>query len=147
MLVWPAAVAILAFMLWTRAIAGDHVPTTLIVLAVIAVLSAVYLIGSRQEGWAFAASTATIATAVVSIFVGLYPNVMVSSTSAAYNLTVSNSSSAKYALTVMTVVAVLFLPLVLLYQGWSYHVFRARVGARPAPAEPPAAPPNAAPSQ
>ena len=60
---------------------------------------------------------------------------------AAYNLTVSNSSSAKYALTVMTVVAVLFLPLVLLYQGWSYHVFRARVGRGKAPADqhPPAA--------
>ena len=64
----------------------------------------------------------------MSIFVALYPNVMVSSTNTAYNLTVSNSSSANYALTVMTVVAVLFAPLVLLYQGWSYHVFRARVG-------------------
>jgi cytochrome d ubiquinol oxidase subunit II len=62
---------------------------------------------------------------------------MVSSTNAAYNLTVSNSSSAKYALTVMTVVAILFTPLVLLYQGWSYHVFRARVASGRAPAEPP----------
>jgi cytochrome d ubiquinol oxidase subunit II len=54
-------------------------------------------------------------------------------------LTVSNSSSAKYALTVMTVVAVLFLPLVLLYQGWSYHVFRARIGHGKRPADPPPA--------
>ena len=61
---------------------------------------------------------------------------------------VSNSSSAKYALTVMTVVAVLFLPLVLLYQGWSYHVFRARVGRAKAPADPqpPAAAPTAEPA-
>jgi cytochrome d ubiquinol oxidase subunit II len=81
-----------------------------------------------------------MATAVVSIFVALYPNVMVSSTNAAYNLTVSNSSSAKYALTVMTVVAVLFLPLVLLYQGWSYHVFRSRIGRGNAPADPQAPP-------
>jgi cytochrome d ubiquinol oxidase subunit II len=80
-----------------------------------------------------------MATAVVSIFVALYPNVLVSSTNAAYNLTVSNSSSAKYALTVMTVVAVLFLPLVLLYQGWSYHVFRARIGHGKRPADPPPA--------
>ena len=135
-LVWLAAVAMLAFVIWTRAIAGPHFPSPLIALAAIAVLAAPYLISSHHEGWAFAASAAGMATAVVSIFVGLYPNVLVSSTNAAYNLTVSNSSSAKYALTVMTVVAVLFLPLVLLYQGWSYHVFRARVGRGKAPADP-----------
>ena len=59
---------------------------------------------------------------------------MVSSTNAAYNLTVNNSASGHYALTVMTVVAVIFFPLVLLYQGWSFHVFRARVRRRPAAA-------------
>jgi cytochrome d ubiquinol oxidase subunit II len=61
---------------------------------------------------------------------------MISSTNSAYNLTVSNSSSAHYALTVMTVVAVLFTPVVLLYQGWSYHVFRARVGGGKPPETP-----------
>ena len=136
-LVWPAAVAMLAFVIWTRAIAGPHFPSPLIALAAIAILGAPYLIGTQHAGWAFATSAAGMATAVVSIFVALYPNVMVSSTNAAYNLTVSNSSSAKYALTVMTVVAVLFGPLVLLYQGWSYHVFRARVGGGKTPADPP----------
>ena len=52
---------------------------------------------------------------------------MVSSTNAAYNLTVNNSASGHYALTVMTVVAVIFFPLVLIYQGWSFHVFRGRL--------------------
>jgi cytochrome d ubiquinol oxidase subunit II len=88
-------------------------------------------------------------TAMVgSIFIDLYPNVMVSSTNAAYNLTVNNSASGNYALTVMTVVAVIFFPLVLAYQGWSFHVFRARLKAPSAPtsADPllttqPAAPP------
>ena len=136
-LVWPAAFAMLAFVIWTRAIAGPHFPSPLIAVAAIAVLAAPYLISTQQAGWAFATSAAGMATAVVSIFVALYPNVMVSSTNAAYNLTVSNSSSAKYALTVMTVVAVLFMPLVLLYQGWSYHVFRARIGRGTAPADPP----------
>ena len=135
-LVWPAAVAMLAFVIWTRAIAGPHFPSPLIALAALAVLAAPYLIGTQHAGWAFATSAAGMATAVVSIFVALYPNVLVSSTNSAYNLTVSNSSSAKYALTVMTVVAVLFLPVVLLYQGWSYHVFRARVGRGKAPADP-----------
>ena len=64
---------------------------------------------------------------VVSIFINLYPNVMVSSTDSAYNLTVANSASSDYALTVMTVVAVVLVPFVLLYQGWNYWVFRARI--------------------
>jgi cytochrome d ubiquinol oxidase subunit II len=77
-----------------------------------------------------------MATILVSLFACLYPNVMISSTNPAYDLTVSNSSSAHYALTVMTVVALLFTPIVLLYQGWSYHVFRARVSSPAPPPEP-----------
>ena len=64
---------------------------------------------------------------VASIFFELFPRVMVSSTNSAYNLTVANSASPSYSLKVMTVVAVIFFPLVLLYQGWSFYVFRARL--------------------
>ncbi len=60
---------------------------------------------------------------------------MISTTSAAYNLTVNNSASGSYSLKVMTIAAVIFFPLVLLYQGWSFHVFRARVTAPPDPAD------------
>ena len=56
---------------------------------------------------------------------------MVSSTNAAYNLTVSNAASGGYALKVMTIVTVLLFPVVLIYQGWSFWVFRARVIAPP----------------
>jgi cytochrome d ubiquinol oxidase subunit II len=140
MLAWPAVAAVVGFSIWTRAIAGEHFASPLIALAVIAVGAAGYLAYARQHAWAFAASAATIATTMISLFAALYPNVIVSSTNSAFNLTVSNSSSAKYALTVMTVVAVLFTPLVLLYQAWSYRVFRARVGAEPAEeSAPPAA--------
>ena len=76
-----------------------------------------------------------IAAAIGQMFISLYPNVMVSSTNAAYNLTVNNAASGHYALVVMTVVAVIFFPIVLLYQGWSFHVFRARVKTPPAPAD------------
>jgi len=131
---WPAIAAVVGFVLWTAILAGRHLPSPLGALGVIAVLAAAYLVHARQEGWAFAASAVAIASIVISLFASLYPNVIVSSTNAAYNLTVSNSSSASYALTVMTVVAVLFVPLVLLYQGWSYHVFRARVGGTEGPA-------------
>lgn len=142
-LVWAAVVAVLGFMIWTRVVAGHGFPSPLQALAVLAVLGTAYLVHANQDGWAFAASASAVAVTVVSIFVGLFPNVMVSSTSKAFNLTVSNSASGSYALTVMTVVAVIFVPLVLLYQGWSYHVFRARVTTPPVVAEPPTPPPAA----
>ena len=69
---------------------------------------------------------------VATIFTGLYPRVMVSQPGFSNSLTVSNAASDHYALVVITVVAAIFTPLVLLYQGWTYHVFRARVGGRPA---------------
>jgi cytochrome d ubiquinol oxidase subunit II len=72
----------------------------------------------------------------VSIFTGLYPNVMVSSTNPAYNLTVRNTASGAYSLKVMTVVVVIFLPFVLAYQTWTYYVFRRRISKqefRPSP--------------
>jgi cytochrome d ubiquinol oxidase subunit II len=83
-----------------------------------------------------------MAATVLTFFIDLYPNVMVSSTDAAYNLTVQNASSAPYALKVMTIVAIVFLPVVMIYQGWTYHVFRKRLGT-PAGSEPP---PSASPS-
>src|SRR5215469_14791631 len=73
--------------------------------------------------------THTTASCIVSIFTGLYPNVMVSSTKAAYNLTVHNTASAPYALKVMTVVVIILLPVVLAYQAWTYYVFRRRISA------------------
>ena len=93
----------------------------------LAVLAAVWLVYEHREGFAFAATTVTMASCIVSIFVGLYPNVMVSSTNPAYNLTVHNTASGAYSLKVMTVVAIIFLPLVLAYQAWTYYVFRRRV--------------------
>ena len=67
---------------------------------------------------------------IAAIFVGLYPNVMVSSTKTADNLTVHNTASGGYALTIMTVVVIVLLPVVLIYQAWSYYVFRRRISAQ-----------------
>ena len=99
---------------------------------------------ARQDGFAFAASTRHHSACIVAIFVDLYPNVMVSSTNPAYNLTVHNTASAPYSLKAMTIVVIIFLPLVLAYQAWAYYVFRRRVSASefqpaaPAAAEVPA---------
>lgn len=104
-------------------------PTIVSAVAPVAVLAAGLLVRAGREGWAFVASALAIAATVAGLFVDLHPNVLVSSTDAAYNLTVAGAASGSYALKVMTVTAVFLVPLVLLYQGWSYHVFRARVEA------------------
>jgi cytochrome d ubiquinol oxidase subunit II len=83
-----------------------------------------------------------MAATVLTFFTDLYPNVMVSSTDAAYNLTVPNASSAPYALKVMTIVAIVFLPVVMIYQGWTYHVFRKRLASPAGPEPPPSASPS-----
>jgi cytochrome d ubiquinol oxidase subunit II len=71
----------------------------------------------------------TIALTFLTIFLNLYPHVLVSSTNRAFSLNVLNAASSSYTLTVMTVVAFIFTPIVLLYQGWTYWVFRQRVGS------------------
>ena len=95
------------------------------------------LIRAGREGQAFLATAATIVLAVVSLFTMLYPRVMVSSTGFGNSLTIDNAASGHYTLTVMTIVALVLPPIVLLYQAWTYHVFRARLGR---PRCPPARP-------
>jgi cytochrome d ubiquinol oxidase subunit II len=134
---WAAILLVIGHVIWTRAVAnGADVPEPVQILTVIAVISAALLaVSAEHDGAAFAASAIAIAATIGSIFIDLYPNVMVSSTNSAYNLTVNNSASGSYALKVMTVAAVIFFPLVLAYQGWSFHVFRARVKTPLEPAE------------
>ncbi len=123
-----AAAAVVAFIIWTHVTAGRSFflnPVEL--LAILAVLTASWLVYEHRDGFAFAATTVTMASCIVSIFTGLYPNVMVSSTNPAYNLTVHNTASGAYSLKVMTVVAVVLLPVVLAYQTWTYYIFRRRI--------------------
>jgi cytochrome d ubiquinol oxidase subunit II len=123
-----AAALVFGFVIWTHVTASKGFFLNPIeLLAMIAGLAAVWLVYEHREGWAFAATAVTITSCIVSIFVDLYPNVMVSSTSAANNLTVHNTASGPYSLKVMTVVAVVLLPFVLAYQTWSYYVFRRRL--------------------
>jgi cytochrome d ubiquinol oxidase subunit II len=129
---WAAIVLVLGFVIWTRSVTGHtQVPEPVQVLAVIAVAFAARLALSDHDGSAFTASAVAIAATVGSLFIELYPHVMVSSTNAAYDLTVNNASSGTYALKVMTIVTVILLPVVLLYQGWSFYVLRARVVVPP----------------
>jgi len=133
------ALIVIGFVAWTHVIAGKGALWNPIELAVaLAVLAAAWLVLAHQEGWAFAITTITMAGCVIAIFTDLYPRVMVSSTSPAFSLTVRNTASGDYTLKVMTVVAIILLPFVLLYQGWTYHVFRRRVSASDFAPAPPA---------
>jgi cytochrome d ubiquinol oxidase subunit II len=140
--------AVVAFAIWTHVTAGTTFFLNPIeLLAVLAAIAAVWLVYDHREGFAFAATTVTMASCILSIFVDLYPNVMVSSTNAAYNLTVHNTASGAYSLKVMTVVVIIFLPFVLAYQVWTYYVFRRRVRRQEfQPPAPPSAPDGVGPT-
>ena len=97
------------------------------VVAAVALLGAIAANRAGREGWAFIGTAVTIAMAVSTYFILLFPNVMPSTTDPAYNLTIENASSTDYTLKVMTIVALIFTPIVLIYQGWTYWVFRKRL--------------------
>jgi cytochrome bd ubiquinol oxidase subunit II len=129
-----------AFLLATQVSHGRPVTDVTAALAAVALLAAVAAAFRGREGWAFAGTALTLALAVATLFGDLWPNVLPSSTSAAFSLTVSNASSAHYTLVVMSWVAVIFTPLVLAYQGWTYWVFRKRLTSSDIPAGRPQAP-------
>jgi cytochrome bd ubiquinol oxidase subunit II len=123
------ALVVVGFAVWTQlTIDRGVVPSVPSVVAVMAVIGAWWLLAESRDGWAFVLTTFTMAAVILTLFADLYPRVMVSSTNSAYSLTVSGTSASSYALKLMTVVALIFLPLVLVYQSWSYHVFRRRIG-------------------
>ncbi len=94
----------------------------------VALLATGWFLRQRYLGWAFGMTGLTIALSCITVAMGLYPRVMVSSLNPAWSLTIYNSASSPYTLRIMTIVALVFVPLVLLYQGWSYWVFRQRIG-------------------
>ena len=97
------------------------------IIAGLALLLSGWFIKQDRCGWAFILTGITIAFGTITIFIGLYPRVMVSSLNDAWSLTIYNASSTDYTLTVMSIVALFFVPIVLIYQGWTYWVFRKRV--------------------
>lgn len=122
-----AALAAVVFLVWAQAETGNAGSAVLFVLAALALVGGVLMARAGREGWAFIGTFATIGLAVAGLFVGLFPDVMPSTTDAAYSLTTSNASATDYTLKVMTIVAAIFTPIVLGYQAWTYWVFRKRI--------------------
>ncbi|KOU39784.1 cytochrome C oxidase assembly protein [Streptomyces sp. WM4235] len=124
------AVLALVFLTWTQVSRGDGKSLIAMAVAVVALLAALGFNLAGREGWSFALSGVTIASAVAMLFLTLFPNVMPSSLNDAWSLTVDNASSTPYTLKIMTWLAVVATPVVVLYQGWTYWVFRKRIGTQ-----------------
>ncbi|HUX42069.1 MAG TPA: cytochrome d ubiquinol oxidase subunit II [Rectinemataceae bacterium] len=133
---WPLLAVAVAFLvytafatkLWDNYLAS---PILLILpLLAVAGLVSVFIFASRDSyGLAFAASLVTVATVVATGVGGLFPNLIPSSLDPASNLNIMNSSSSDYTLRVMTVVAFVIVPIVIIYKIWVYRLFRAPVTA------------------
>jgi cytochrome d ubiquinol oxidase subunit II len=106
-------------------------PGVVPLIAPTSLLVAGYFLRRKREGWAFGMMMLTVLTTFVTLFMIMFPRVMISSLNPDWSLTIYTASSSPYTLTVMSIVALIFVPIVLAYQGWSYWVFRQRVEPRP----------------
>ncbi|RYL89774.1 cytochrome d ubiquinol oxidase subunit II [Sporolactobacillus sp. THM7-4] len=131
---WVLAAALVAFVVVTYFVTDIFTVHGILLypvylLAVLSLILSQYFLAGKRDGWAFGMNGAVIALTVASLFIGLFPRVMISSIKSAYDLTVYNAASGPYSLGVMTIVAVTLLPFVLGYTIWSYFIFRKRVTA------------------
>jgi len=138
----PAVVVAAGYLIWTVVVAVDRndkdvfPPVLPAVIAIAAFALAAVLVYAGRSGIAFTLTAVGTLGLVATLFTSLYPRVLVSQPDFANSLTVSNSASAHYTLAVMSVVAAIFVPVILLYQGWTYHVFRHRLGVESPDADP-----------
>jgi len=119
------------------------VPLALAITGVILLVAATVVTRQGREGLAFLATGTAVVLTVAAVWTFMFPMVIPASSGAVVagvpGVPISLAASQPYTLTVMTVVAVIFTPIVLLYQGWTYWVFRRRLSS-------PAASPKAGPS-
>jgi cytochrome d ubiquinol oxidase subunit II len=122
-----AAVLALGFLGWAQGIRGDAASVVVAAVAALALVAGLVANRRGREGWAFVGTAVAVGLAVASLFLALFPLVMPSSLDPAWSLTTANAASTPYTLKMLTVIAAIFTPLVMLYQGWTYWVFRKRI--------------------
>jgi cytochrome d ubiquinol oxidase subunit II len=122
-----AALLAVGFLAWAQQLRGDRWSALIALLAALALAGALVANRLRREGWAFAGTAVAVALAVTSLFVAMFPAVMPSTLDPGSTLTTAAAASTPYTLKLLTVIAAIFTPLVMLYQGWTYWVFRKRV--------------------
>lgn len=126
----PVTALVGGFGIWTQLAHGKTWTWLVLAAAVVAQLAAVVLVaGRKREGWAFFCAGLVVAAVVVLLFGALYPNLVPSTLNPQWSVTIENASSTPYTLKIMTWAAVIFAPLAMVYQGWTYWVFRQRISA------------------
>ncbi len=128
-----AAVLAVALLVTVNVSTGSAASWLAALVAAVALLAGLFAAFREREGWAFVGTFVAIAAAVATLFLGLFPDVMPSSSNAAWSLTTTNASSTSYTLTIMTWVAAVFTPIVLIYTSWTYWTFRKRIGTHHIP--------------
>lgn len=131
----PLLVPVVALLLWAQLAEGTGWTWVPLVIALLAAVAALVRMVSWREGQAFTLQGVSLAAVVVTLFGALYPNVIPSTLDPAWSLSVADASSSSYTLVVMTVTAAIGAPAVLIYQGWTYWVFRKRIGSHHIPVE------------
>ena len=106
-------------------------PGPIPIAGMIAILLCGYFVRKQWYGWAFLMTSLTIGFSLLTLFMIMYPRVMISSLDPAFSLTIYNASSSDYTLKIMTTIALILVPIVLIYQGWTYWVFRKRIEPNP----------------
>ena len=129
-----AAVLAVALLVSINVSTGSTASWIAAVVAAVALLAGLFAAFRDREGWAFVGTFVAITAAVATLFLALFPDVMPSTTNAAFSLTTTNASSTAYTLKIMTWVAAVFTPVVLVYTSWTYWTFRKRIGTRHIPA-------------
>lgn len=130
----PATALVAAFGVWTQLAHGKDWTWAVLGVAVVAQLTAVLLVWRRaSDGWAFVCTLLVVAGVVVLLFGSLFPNLVPSTLNSEWNLTIYNASSTPYTLKIMTWVAAIMTPLTVVYQAWTYWVFRQRISAEAIP--------------
>lgn len=132
MLWYPAALFLFLFAVGTYWMTDVHQrlglnPGVVPMTAVLALFATRWTISHRRDGWSFTLTAVSVVFSTVTLFIALFPRVMVSSLDPAWSLTIYNASSSAYTLKAMSLVAALLVPVVLVYQAWTYWVFRKRI--------------------
>jgi len=102
-------------------------PGVIPIVSAVALLISIYFINRKMENWSFVTVALHIVLTQVAFFTLMFPRVMVSSLNPDWSLTIYTASSSQYTLTVMSIIALIFVPIVLAYQSWTYYMFRKRI--------------------
>ncbi|MEN2995139.1 MAG: cytochrome d ubiquinol oxidase subunit II, partial [Thermodesulfovibrio sp.] len=131
---YPQAISALLFLIFTALFTNLYdnflklpVWFTVPALAVVCLFATGFFIFKNKRGKAFISSALFIISLVFSGVIGLYPNLIPSSIDPKYSLTIFNSSSSPYTLKIMTIVVIIFVPIVLFYQAWTYKTFMYKI--------------------